>query len=123
MLGMLANDLTHAAGIDEVVTAIHQHLRQIVNYDTLAVYVRRNDSLEPVSVVGENRNLISTTVFPVKKGLSGWVAEHRSPILNGDPICWSAARVVPPDSPVTKPLSPRSQGRKALDWTCHRVTW
>jgi putative nucleotidyltransferase with HDIG domain len=85
MLQKLAGDLTHAAGIDDVVSAVHRHLSQIVRYDTLAVYVRRNESLEPIRVVGQNQNLISRAAFPMRKGLSGWVAQHRSPVLNGNP--------------------------------------
>jgi diguanylate cyclase (GGDEF)-like protein/putative nucleotidyltransferase with HDIG domain len=85
MLQELAGELTHAAGLDEVVAAVQKHLGQIVHFDTMGIYIRRNDSLEPVRVVGPNQNLFSRSAFPIKQGLSGWVAQHRSPVLNGNP--------------------------------------
>ena len=36
-------------------------------------------------VNGENFRLFSSLEIPLGQGLSGWVAEHRKPIINGNP--------------------------------------
>lgn len=84
MLQRLAGDLAHGLRIEEVVSSIHKCLGQMIGYDTLAVYVSRGETLEPVCVVGGNHHLFSRRPFPMAKSLSGWVAQTRSPILNGN---------------------------------------
>jgi diguanylate cyclase (GGDEF)-like protein len=51
----------------------------------MAVYVRREDVIKPEYVTGENFNFFSSLEIPVGAGLSGWVAENRKAILNGNP--------------------------------------
>jgi diguanylate cyclase (GGDEF)-like protein len=41
--------------------------------------------LIPEYVHGDNFQLFSSLEIPVGEGLSGWVAEHREPIVNGNP--------------------------------------
>jgi diguanylate cyclase (GGDEF)-like protein/putative nucleotidyltransferase with HDIG domain len=84
LLHGLAGDLSHAIKIDEVVTAVHKCLGQMIGYDTLAVYVRRGAEVEPISVMGRNSHLFSRRAFPLTESLSGLVARNRTPILNGD---------------------------------------
>jgi diguanylate cyclase (GGDEF)-like protein/putative nucleotidyltransferase with HDIG domain len=83
ILQELTNDLAHSECIEEAVASVHKRLSQIVSYDTVAVYVRRQENLEPVGIAGAHAQLFSRQPFPISKGLSGWVAQHRSPILNG----------------------------------------
>ena len=42
--------------------------------------------LEPVYVTGEDASRFSGYWIPVGKGLSGWVAENRRTIVNGNPL-------------------------------------
>jgi diguanylate cyclase (GGDEF)-like protein len=56
-----------------------------VPYDAIAVYVRKGDVLVPEYVTGENFRLFSSLEIPIGEGLSGWVAEKRKAILNGNP--------------------------------------
>ncbi len=41
--------------------------------------------LMPEYVTGDDFRLFSSLQIPVGHGLSGWVAENRKPILNGNP--------------------------------------
>ena len=44
------------------------------------------DGLMPEYVNGENFRLFSSLEIPLGQGLSGWVAENRKPIINGNPV-------------------------------------
>jgi len=84
-LQTLATALTHSLGASEVTAAIHQHVKDMIAHDTLAIYVSRDGQMEPIEIVGENSHLFSRESFPIEKGLSGRVVQHKSSILNGDP--------------------------------------
>ena len=84
-LQTLAAALTHSLGASEVTTAIHEHVKHMIAHDTLAIYVTRENKLEPIEIVGESGHLFSREPFPVEKGLSGRVIQHKTSILNGDP--------------------------------------
>ena len=45
----------------------------------------QDDLLKPVYVDGRDRMLFSSLQIPLGEGLSGWVAKHNQPILNGNP--------------------------------------
>jgi diguanylate cyclase (GGDEF)-like protein/putative nucleotidyltransferase with HDIG domain len=97
LLHGLAGDLAHATKIDEVVSAVHGCLGKMVNYDSLAVYVRRGAKVEPISVTGRNSHLFSRRPIPLAESLSGSVAQNRTPILNGDialESCYSGGSTV-----------------------------
>jgi diguanylate cyclase (GGDEF)-like protein/putative nucleotidyltransferase with HDIG domain len=84
LLRALTSDLAHSAHLGEVVPAIHKCLSQLIGYDTLGLYVRRQENLEPVYFMGGHDALFAKEVFPITKGLSGWVAQRGRPILNGN---------------------------------------
>jgi diguanylate cyclase (GGDEF)-like protein/putative nucleotidyltransferase with HDIG domain len=82
-------ELTHALGtslnLDETLSVVALRLKRIVSYDCIAVYTRRENKLVPEYVSGENAQLFISLEIPVGEGLSGWVAENRKPIINGNP--------------------------------------
>ena len=84
LLQALGTELAHAARLDDVVQAIHKNLSQKIGYDTVGVFIRREAELEPVYFLGGHDDLFAKNAFPIAEGLSGWVAQHRSPILNGN---------------------------------------
>jgi diguanylate cyclase (GGDEF)-like protein len=57
----------------------------MVPYDAIAIYILRNDELVPEYVNGDNYRLFSSLRIPLGQGLSGWVAQNRKPIVNGNP--------------------------------------
>ena len=81
----LAHDLGTSLSLDETLSVLSVRLRRIVPFDAMAVYLRKEQVLEPVFVVGENARLFSSLRIPVGQGLSGWVAETGREILNGNP--------------------------------------
>jgi diguanylate cyclase (GGDEF)-like protein len=56
-----------------------------VPYDAIAIYLQRGNELIPEYVNGDNFRLFSSLRIPVGQGLSGWVAQNKKPIVNGNP--------------------------------------
>ncbi len=85
LLFELVQDLGNSLSLDETLSVVAARLRKIVPYDAIAIYVRQDRRLIPQYVNGEDFRLFSSLEIPVGEGLSGWVAENRKPILNGNP--------------------------------------
>jgi diguanylate cyclase (GGDEF)-like protein/putative nucleotidyltransferase with HDIG domain len=85
LLFELTRDLGNSLSLDETLSVVAQRLRRMVPYDTIAVYICHGRTLTPHYVHGENHRLFSSLQIPVGERLSGWVAENRRSILNGNP--------------------------------------
>ncbi|MCU1275792.1 MAG: diguanylate cyclase and metal dependent phosphohydrolase [Bryobacterales bacterium] len=85
MLFELTQDLGNSLSLNETLSVVSVRLKRLVPYDSIAVYVLRDGKLVPEYVNGENFRLFSSLEIPVGEGLSGWVAQNRKPILNGNP--------------------------------------
>ncbi|HEY3743648.1 MAG TPA: HD-GYP domain-containing protein, partial [Bryobacteraceae bacterium] len=70
---------------ESVFKVLREQLRNLVPYQAMVVYVRRQDRLIPDAVDGEDHGLFTSLEIPLGMGLSGWVAENRKSILNGNP--------------------------------------
>ncbi len=81
----LSNDLGRSLCLDETLSVVAARLRRLVPYDTIAVYLRRDAYLVPEYVNGDDYRAFSAMKIPLGEGLSGWVAENRKPIINGNP--------------------------------------
>lgn len=85
MLSELSEGLGNCLSLGEILSILCLRLRQTVQYDSVAVYLRKEDRLVPEYAGGDDSGLLSSLQIPVGQGLSGWVAEHCRPILNGNP--------------------------------------
>jgi putative nucleotidyltransferase with HDIG domain len=81
LLREIGGDLTPG----ELFSILERRLRALVPFDCLAVYLCQDGRLRPTFVCGENSDLFAQLDIPMGQGLSGWVAEHRRPLLNGNP--------------------------------------
>jgi len=81
----LSQTLGNSLSLDETISVLSIRLKKIVPYDSFAIYILKDKHLEPEFVNGENLRLFSSLRIPLGQGLSGWVAENRMPILNGNP--------------------------------------
>ena len=50
----------------------------------MGLYMRRGEYLEPIYFLGSHVSLFKKKAFPITEGLSGWVAQHARPIVNGN---------------------------------------
>ncbi len=81
----LVSELGNSLGMAEMLSVLSSRLTQLIPCDSIAVYESQDDLLRPVYVDGRDRMLFSSLQIPLGEGLSGWVAKHNKPILNGNP--------------------------------------
>jgi len=81
----LSQDLGASLSLGETLSVFSVKLRVLVRYDAIAIYLRRNQELVPEYVNGDNFRLFSSLRIPIGQGLSGWVAQNKKPIINGNP--------------------------------------
>jgi diguanylate cyclase (GGDEF)-like protein/putative nucleotidyltransferase with HDIG domain len=85
MLYELTQDLGNSLSLQEALAFVGVRLKRLIPYETIAVYIRRDERLVPEYVSGENLRLFTSLEIPIGQGLSGWVAENNKPLLNGNP--------------------------------------
>ena len=85
MLYEISHDLGNSLSLDETLSLLSVRLRRLVPYDSIAVYVKSENELLPQHIAGDHFRVLSSLTLRVGEGLSGWVAEKRTPILNGNP--------------------------------------
>jgi diguanylate cyclase (GGDEF)-like protein/putative nucleotidyltransferase with HDIG domain len=81
----LTQDLGNSLSLSETLSVVGARLKRLIPYDSVAVYIRREQRLIPEYVNGDNFKFFSSLEIPVGEGLSGWVAENVKPMLNGNP--------------------------------------
>jgi len=81
----MAQELGSSLSLPETLSVLAARLKQLVPFDAFAIYVARNEKLIPEYVIGEDHVLFSSLEIPMGQGLSGWVADNRKPVLNGNP--------------------------------------
>ena len=81
----LSQDLGASLSLGETLSVFSVKLKPMVPYDAIAIYVLRDEVLMPEYVNGDNYRLFSSLRIPLGDGLSGWVAQNKKPIVNGNP--------------------------------------
>jgi diguanylate cyclase (GGDEF)-like protein/putative nucleotidyltransferase with HDIG domain len=81
----LTQDLGASLSLDETLSVFSTKLKRLVPYSAIAIYVRRGENLLPEHVNGDNFHILSGLNIPIGQGLSGWVAQNKKPVLNGNP--------------------------------------
>jgi diguanylate cyclase (GGDEF)-like protein/putative nucleotidyltransferase with HDIG domain len=81
----LSQDLGASLSLGETLSVFSVKLKPMVPYDAIAIYILRDEVLIPEYVNGDNYRLFSSLRIPVGHGLSGWVAQNKKPIVNGNP--------------------------------------
>lgn len=91
----LVQETGNSLSLDETLSVVAVRLKKMIPSDATAIYVRDGDKLIPRYVNGEDFRLFSSLEIPIGAGLSGWVAENRKPILNGNPAVESGHQANP----------------------------
>jgi GAF domain-containing protein len=79
---------------EALLAALPDALRNMVPYDVMVLYRRTAHVLTPLCVAGDETGRMAQVGIPEGEGVSGWVAEHGKPIINGNPEVeptWSGA--------------------------------
>ncbi len=85
LLFELSHEMGTSLSLDDTLSMLSVRLKRLVPHDSMAVYVQKGDTLTPEYVSGDNFRLFSSLRIPIGQGLSGWVAQNKKPILNGNP--------------------------------------
>ncbi|MGA2810445.1 MAG: HD domain-containing phosphohydrolase [Candidatus Acidiferrum sp.] len=86
MLFELSHDLGNSLSLDETLSVLAVRLKHLIPYDSIAIYAINEGELIPQYVGGNNFRALSSLRIPLGSGISGWVAENRKSIVNGDPL-------------------------------------
>jgi diguanylate cyclase (GGDEF)-like protein/putative nucleotidyltransferase with HDIG domain len=81
----LSQDLGASLSLGETLSVFSVKIKRLVPFDAIAMYVRRGQELVPEHVSGDNFRLFASLRIPLGQGLSGWVAQNKKPIINGNP--------------------------------------
>ncbi len=81
----MAQDLGNSLSLNETLSVMAVRMEKIIPYNGLAVYLKTEGKLTPAFVTGDDFRLFSALEIPLGEGLSGWVAENKKPIVNGNP--------------------------------------
>jgi diguanylate cyclase (GGDEF)-like protein/putative nucleotidyltransferase with HDIG domain len=81
----LSHELGNSLSLDETLSVLCVRLKRLVPFDSVATYIVRGDELVPEHVSGDNIRLFASLRIPMGEGLSGWVAQNRKSIVNGNP--------------------------------------
>jgi diguanylate cyclase (GGDEF)-like protein/putative nucleotidyltransferase with HDIG domain len=81
----LAQDLGNSLSLNETLSLVALRVKRMIPYDTLTIYAPHEDVLRPVYVTGDHSRLFSALEIPHGQGVSGWVAENRKAVINGNP--------------------------------------
>jgi len=85
MLFELSHELGITLSLDDTLSMLAVRLKRLVPFDSMAVYILKDETLIPEFVSGDNFRLFASLKIPLGQGLSGWVAQNNKPILNGNP--------------------------------------
>lgn len=81
----LSADLGHSHSLTSTLSIFASKLKIMIPHDLICFYTIREDALHPEYVAGSEERLFASLRIPVGQGLSGWVAEHNSPLTSGNP--------------------------------------
>lgn len=85
LLFELAQTLGNSLSLRETLSVVAVRLKETIPHDTIVVYVSENQKLVPRYTHGIDYDLFNSIEIPIGQGISGWVAQHEQPIMNGDP--------------------------------------
>ncbi|HKE88471.1 MAG TPA: HD domain-containing phosphohydrolase [Vicinamibacterales bacterium] len=83
----IAQSLGGCLSLDETMTLVSAKLSTLVPFSLCGLFVRSTEkNLHCRFAVGAHADLIEDALIAEGEGLSGWVARHRRPLVNGLPI-------------------------------------
>jgi putative methionine-R-sulfoxide reductase with GAF domain len=85
LLEELGNELETSGDRAQVFGVFQRILAELIPYDAVVFYGVRDERLVPEYLDGKDSDWFASLRIPVGMGLSGWVAEHRKTIVNGNP--------------------------------------
>ncbi len=85
MLHEMSRDLGSSLSLEETLSLLATRMKNLVPYDSIAIYHLDQNVLVPAFVSGADSQLFGSLRIPAGEGISGYVAEKRKPVVNGTP--------------------------------------
>lgn len=85
LLFELAQTLGNSLSLRETLSVVAVRLKEMIPHDTIVFYVLEGQKLVSRYTHGIDYDLFNSIEMPIGQGISGWVAVHQQPIVNGDP--------------------------------------
>jgi diguanylate cyclase (GGDEF)-like protein/putative nucleotidyltransferase with HDIG domain len=85
LLFELAQSLGNSLSLRETLSVVAVRLKAMIPHDLIVFYVCEQGKLIPRYLHGVDFDLFRSLEIPVGQGISGWVARHEKPIINGEP--------------------------------------
>lgn len=115
LLFELAQTLGNSLSLRETLSVVAVRLKETIPYDSIVFYVLEDQKLLPRYVHGVDYELFSSIGIPIGQGVSGWVAQHEEPIVNGDPAAETKYTGIPEKvSVLQSALSIPLRGRESV---------
>ena len=81
----LTQQLGNSLHLDETLSVLAEGLKQMLAFDSITIYVVREEVLSPRYASGDCASILLAREIPIGEGLVGWVARQRTPVVNGNP--------------------------------------
>jgi diguanylate cyclase (GGDEF)-like protein/putative nucleotidyltransferase with HDIG domain len=85
LLFELAQTLGNSLSLRETLSVVAVRLKEMIPHDLIVFYICDQEKLIPRHVHGVDYDQFRSLEIPVGQGISGWVAQNKEPIINGDP--------------------------------------
>jgi len=85
LLFELAQTLGNSLSLRETLSVVAVRLKEMIPHDAIVFYILEDQKLVPRYIHGVDYDLFNSLEIPLGQGISGWVALHQQPIVNGDP--------------------------------------
>jgi diguanylate cyclase (GGDEF)-like protein/putative nucleotidyltransferase with HDIG domain len=81
----MSSDLGLSICLNNTMSIFASKLKTIIPHDSMCVFAIRENTLYPEYTAGDDTGVFSALRIPVGEGLSGWVAQNNSSVINGNP--------------------------------------
>ncbi len=81
----MSSGMTGSLDLQETLGRLEGGLRTAVPFDAMAVFLHQGGTLVAAHAAGDNEEMLSSMEVTVGEGLTGWVAQQRQAVVNGNP--------------------------------------
>lgn len=109
----ISKGLGSSLDLGETLARVEENLKLIIPHQAMVVFIRRANTLAAEFASGYHQETLSYLEVPIGAGLSGWVAENASPVVNGNPSV-DPGFVVSNDEPLLSALAVPLEGSAGI---------
>jgi diguanylate cyclase (GGDEF)-like protein len=85
LLFELAQTLGNSLSLRETLSVVAVRLKEMIPHDSIVFFICQDNKVVPKYAHGTDYDLFVSLQIPLGQGISGWVAQNKKPIINGNP--------------------------------------